>query len=107
MLNFLDDYPIHQTPEPTAHPATTDRNVYDRFFFDRFSDDGEWFFGIAMGLYPHRRILDCALSPVRRDRSQRSFFASRRAPNERTHRHERGAISPDRRGADASHPDRT
>lgn len=60
MLNFLDDYPIHQTPEPVAHPATADRNVYDRFFFDGFSDDGEWFFGIAMGLYPHRDILDCA-----------------------------------------------
>jgi hypothetical protein len=84
VLNFLDDYPIHQTPEPIAHPATADRNVYDRFFFDGFSDDGEWFFGIAMGLYPHRGILDCAFSLVRRDGLQRSFFASRRAPNERT-----------------------
>lgn len=84
MLNFLDDYPIHQTPEPVAHPATADRNVYDRFFFDGFSDDGEWFFGIAMGLYPHRGILDCAFSLVRKDGLQRAFYGSRRAPNERT-----------------------
>lgn len=30
MLNHLDDYPIHQTPEPIAHPASSDPNVYDR-----------------------------------------------------------------------------
>ncbi|MCB2078339.1 MAG: hypothetical protein KDE55_11655 [Novosphingobium sp.] len=84
MLNLLDDFPIHQTVEPVAHPATTDRNAYDRFFFNGFSTDGEWFFGIAMGLYPHRGILDCAFSIVRKDGLQRSFFASRRAPTERT-----------------------
>lgn len=84
MLNFLDDYPIHQTPEPVAHLATTDRNAYDRFFFNGFSTDGEWFFGIAMGLYPGRGILDCAFSLVRKDGLQRSFHASRRAPTERT-----------------------
>ncbi len=30
MLNKLDDYPIHQTPEPIAQPATSDRNEYER-----------------------------------------------------------------------------
>ena len=30
MLNKLDDFPIHQAPEPIAHPVTSDRNVYDR-----------------------------------------------------------------------------
>ena len=30
MLTKGDDYPIHQTPEPVAHPASSDRNVYDR-----------------------------------------------------------------------------
>lgn len=66
MLNRLDDYPIHQTPEPIAHVATTDRNAYDRSWFNGFSIDGEWYFGIAMGLYPHRGVLDCALSVVRK-----------------------------------------
>ncbi len=84
MLNKLDDFPIHQTVEPIAHPATTDRNAYDRFWFNGFSTDGEWFFGVAMGLYPHRGILDCAFSLVRKDGLQRCFFASRRAPLERT-----------------------
>jgi hypothetical protein len=80
----LDDYPIHQTPEPIAHLATTDRNAYDRSWFNGFSVDGEWYFGVAMGLYPHRGIMDCAFSVVRRDGLQHCFFASRRAPAERT-----------------------
>lgn len=84
MLNRLDDYPIHQTPEPIAHLATTDRNAYDRSWFNGFSIGGEWYFGIAMGLYPHRGILDCAFSIVRKDGLQHCFFASRRAPAERT-----------------------
>jgi hypothetical protein len=84
MLNRLDDYPIHQTVEPIAHPATTDRNCYDRSWFNGFSIDGEWYFGIAMGLYPHRGIMDCAFSVVRKGGLQHSFFASRRAPRERT-----------------------
>lgn len=84
MLNRLDDFPIHQTVEPIAHPATTDRNAYDRFWFNGFSTDGEWYFGIAMGLYPHRSILDCAFSIVRKNGLQRCFFGSRRAPKERT-----------------------
>lgn len=84
MLNKLDDFPIHQTVEPIAHPATTDRNAYDRFWFGGFSAGGEYMFGIAMGLYPHRGILDCAFSLRRRGGLQHSFFGSRRAPRERT-----------------------
>ena len=84
MLNRLDDFPIHQTPDPIAHPATTDRNAYDRFWFNGFSVGGEYYFGVAMGLYPHRGILDGAFSIVRKDGLQHCFFASRRAPKERT-----------------------
>lgn len=84
MLNKLDDFPIHQTPEPIAHPWTSDRNVYDRFWFNGFSADGSYYFGIAMGLYPLRGVMDCAFSIVRPGGLQRSFFGSRRAPLERT-----------------------
>ena len=51
MLSKFDDYPIHQTPEPIAHPVTGDRNFYDRYFFNGFSRDGELFFAAAIGLY--------------------------------------------------------
>ncbi len=84
MLNKLDDYPIHQTPEPIAHAATSDRNVYDRTWFNGYSGDGSYYFGVGMAIYPHRGILDCAFSVVERDGRQHCFYGSRRAPLERT-----------------------
>ncbi len=84
MLNKLDDYPIHQTPEPVAHAATSDRNVYDRTWFNGYAPDGSYYFGIGMAVYPHRGILDCAFSVVQPGQRQHCFYGSRRAPMERT-----------------------
>ena len=84
MLLPEDDYPIHQTPEPIAHPATSDRNVYDRTWFNGYAADGSYYFGIGMAIYPHRGILDCAFSTVQPDGRQHCFYGSRRAPLERT-----------------------
>ena len=84
MLNKLDDFPVHQTPEPLAHPATSDRNVYDRTWFNGYAADGSYYFGVGMAIYPHRGILDCAFSVVRPDGRQHCFYGSRRAPTERT-----------------------
>jgi hypothetical protein len=81
MLSRFDDYPIHQTPEPIAHPASSDRNVYDRYWFNGYAPDGEFYFAVGMALYPHRGILDCGFSIVR-DGEQHSFHGSRRAPAE-------------------------
>jgi hypothetical protein len=82
MLSRFDDFPIHQTPEPIAHPVTTDRNFYDRYWFNGFTPDQALYFGIALGLYPNREIMDCAFSVVHGG-EQRSFHASRRAPSDR------------------------
>jgi hypothetical protein len=84
MLNRLDDFPIHQTPEPLAHPATSDRNVYDRTWFNGYARDGSYYFGIGMAIYPHRGIMDCAFSTVKPGGLQHCFYGSRRAPSERT-----------------------
>ena len=84
MLNKLDDFPIHQTPEPIAQPLTSDRNVYDRTWFNGYAQDGSYYFGVGMAVYPHRGILDGAFSVVRADGLQRNFYGSRRAPDERT-----------------------
>lgn len=81
MLTKFDDYPIHQTLEPIAHPASSDRNVYDRYWFNGYANDGEFYFGVAMGLYANRGILDCGFSIVR-EGEQHSFHGSRRAPAE-------------------------
>ncbi len=84
MLNKLDDFPVHQTPEPLAHLATSDRNAYDRTWFNGYAPDGSYYFGIGMAVYPHRGIMDCAFSTVRPGERQHCFYGSRRAPVERT-----------------------
>jgi hypothetical protein len=84
MLNRLDDFPIHQTPEPIAVPATSDRNVYDRTWCNGYTADGSAYFGIGMAVYPHRGVLDGAFSVVTAGGRQHAFFGSRRAPHERT-----------------------
>jgi hypothetical protein len=83
MLTKFDDYPIHQTSEPLAIPATTDRHAYDRYWFNGYQDDGAFYFGIGAAVYPNLGIVDCALSIVH-DGEQHAFHASRRAPAERS-----------------------
>lgn len=83
-LSKYDDYPIHQTSEPIAFLATSDRNVYARYWHNGYDPDGEFYFGIAFAVYPHRQVMDCALSIVRKDGSQDSFRASRRVQGDRT-----------------------
>ncbi len=73
MLSAGDDYPIHQTAEPVAF-AGTDRNFYDRYFFNAQAPDGSAFFAAALGVYPHLGVIDAALCLVRD--GQRSVFAS-------------------------------
>jgi hypothetical protein len=82
VLSRFDDYPIHQVPIPVAHAGTSDRNFYDRYFFNGYAPDHDVFFGAAMGLYPNRRVIDAAFS-VMHDGQQRNLYASGRAPLER------------------------
>ncbi len=81
MLSPLDDYPIHQTARPVAHPVDGNLNRYDRYFFNGYDPDGSLYFAAAMGLYPNRRIIDAALSVVT-EGEQISVFASGRAPSD-------------------------
>jgi len=59
MLTKADDYPIHQTPEPIAYSGT-DRNFYDRYFFNGYQREGDLFFAAALGVYPHLNVMDAA-----------------------------------------------
>ncbi|ALL12965.1 hypothetical protein [Caulobacter henricii] len=77
-LTWGDDYPIHQTPEPVAY-AGTDRNFYDRYFFNGYALDGDGsdlFFAAAFGIYPHLNIADAAFC-VMKDGRQVNLHASR------------------------------
>ena len=83
MLSKMDDYPIHQTSHPIAQPASSDRHVYDRYWFNGYQDDGGFYIGIGAAIYPNLRIMDCGFSLVI-DGEQHAFHASRRAPIEPT-----------------------
>ncbi len=81
MLTWGDDYPIHQTPEPVAF-AGSDRNFYDRYFFNGYSPDGDIFIAGALGVYPHLDVIDGAFC-VLIDGKQHNIRASRRLHSER------------------------
>lgn len=75
MLTPADDYPLHQTPDPIAFSGT-DRNFYDRFFFNGYCQQDNIFFAMAMGLYPQLNIMDASFSLVV-DKQQYNLRASK------------------------------
>jgi len=82
MISDFDDYMIHQTMLPVNQPVTSDRNYYDRYWFNGFDREGEFLFEIGFGLYPNRKVMDGHFS-VSTKGCQQSFHSSRRAPTER------------------------
>jgi hypothetical protein len=84
MLISYDDFPVHQTSEPLSYVATSDRNAYGRYWLNGFDRDGEYYFGIGLGIYPNREVMDCALAIVHRSGTQHNFRASRRLRGDRT-----------------------
>jgi hypothetical protein len=81
MLTKGDDYPIHQTPDPVAYSGS-DRNFYDRYFFNGHSAAGDMFFATALGVYPHLNIMDAAFG-VRIGNIQYNLHVSRHLNMER------------------------
>jgi hypothetical protein len=81
MLSKADDYPIHQTPDPIAFSGT-DRNFYDRYFFNGYTTDSTVFFAAALGVYPHLNIMDAGFA-VRIGDRQYNLHASRHLHMER------------------------
>ena len=60
-MNYItpfDDYPIHQAIEPITIPGPTDRNFYDRYFFNGMDPENGYIFEIGIGIYPNRHIID-------------------------------------------------
>lgn len=82
MLSAYDDLPVHQSPEPIANPGTSDRNAYERYFFNGYDREGSIFFAVALGVYPNRQVIDASLSVVQ-DGVQRSLHASARLGDDR------------------------
>jgi hypothetical protein len=60
MLSPLDDYPIHQVAQPIRRVGTSDRNFYDRYYFNCMpvaGQDGP-FLIIGLGQYPNLGVTD-------------------------------------------------
>ncbi len=83
MLTLFDDYPIHQTPDPINTPASSDKDVYERYWFNGYSTDATTYIGIGTALYPHLGIRDAGVSIVINGR-QHAFHASARSGDEPT-----------------------
>ncbi|MGE4322698.1 MAG: hypothetical protein AB7E60_06660 [Sphingobium sp.] len=77
MLSEADDYLIHQAAMPVRYVETSDRNFYDRYYFQihNSSDDLSMIFGI--GLYPNLGTLD-GFATLRLGGKQHVLRSSRR-----------------------------
>jgi hypothetical protein len=57
-LGPLDEYPIHQVPQPIGWPGPSDRHFYDRCYFNAHDRTGDIFVISGMGYYPNLRTKD-------------------------------------------------
>jgi hypothetical protein len=66
MLGPLDEYPIHQVPQPIAWPGSSDRNFYDRSYFNAHDRTGGIFLITGIGYYPNLAVKDAFVLVARR-----------------------------------------
>jgi hypothetical protein len=76
MLSSWDDYPVHQVAEPIRHVGTSDRNFYDRYYFNCHACSDDLFLVLGMGQYPNLGTQD-AFAVVRRGEQHRVVRSSR------------------------------
>lgn len=76
MLSPLDDLPVHQVAETMATVGTTDRNFYDRYYFNMHNCSDELFVIMGLGQYPNLGTTDAFLTAVHGD-TQRVVRSSR------------------------------
>jgi len=79
----LDEYPVHQVPLSMRYPATSDRNFYDRCYFNAHDRTGDVFLVTGLGVYPNLGVID-AFVTVRRGPRQITVRASDAMPDDRT-----------------------
>jgi hypothetical protein len=81
-LSPLDDYPVHQAALPIRHPATSDRNFYDRYYFNCHAGTDELMLIIGVGQYPNLGVTD-AFALARHGDTHRVVRASRELGTDR------------------------
>lgn len=58
MPHPLDEFPIHQAPLSMATVVSSDRNAYDRFYFNAHGRTGDPFLLAGIGIYPNLGVID-------------------------------------------------
>jgi len=54
----IDEFPIHQAPVSLRHAFTSDRNAYDRCYFNIGNRTDELFMVMGLGVYPNLGVID-------------------------------------------------
>lgn len=66
MLGPMDEYPVHQVPQPIAWPGSSDRNFYDRCYYNAHDRTGDIFVITGLGYYPNLGVKDAFFLVSRR-----------------------------------------
>jgi hypothetical protein len=61
-ISPMDEYLAHQTSETIDHVATSDRNFYDRYYFNCHPSSDELFLITGLGQYPNLGVTDAFVS---------------------------------------------
>ena len=54
----LDEYPVHQVPMSMRYMESSDRNSYDRSYWNAQDRTGEVFLVTGLGVYPNLGVID-------------------------------------------------
>ncbi|WP_372747585.1 hypothetical protein [Litorivivens sp.] len=82
MLSQMDDYPLHQVADVMRFVGTSDRNFYDRYYFNMHASSDDLFMVMGMGQYPTLGVQD-AFVVVRRGDQHHVVRASRELGDDR------------------------
>ncbi len=82
MLSRMDDYPLHQVADTIRNVGTSDRNFYDRYYFNLHASSDELFMVMGMGQYPTLGVQD-AFAVVRQGDKHHVVRASRELGDDR------------------------
>jgi len=75
-LGPLDEYLVHQIPDPVDHVYNRQPNFYDRYYFNLHSSGDELFLVTGLGQYPNLGVTDAFASISKgRHPAHRAFLA--------------------------------
>jgi hypothetical protein len=86
MVGPLDEYPLHQAPLPVGWPASSDRNFYDRCYFNAHDRTDGLFLVSGMGYYPNLGVKD-AFVLLKRGNTQTAVHLSDSIDDDRLNQH--------------------